>query len=189
MMYPNLEFFTGRKRSGKDFCLESLISFHHLQGDKDIQRLSFSDELRRVANYIYPWLPEEVEDAVKDVSYVHPDNPKGLTPRQIWLHLGGDNGLRHVQPDLFLSFFKRFQLPLVEQNPHVHYIVSDLRTPQEYEWALSTECPITRISKADRAGIIEDDIEAFIDEMKVNHEFLNPFTGWEPFIKFYGERK
>ncbi|WPJ48893.1 hypothetical protein RCIP0012_00111 [Klebsiella phage RCIP0012] len=189
MMYPNLEFFTGRKRSGKDFCLESLISFNEIQGETEIRRLSFSDELRRVANYIYPWLPVDVDDAIKDVPFVHPDNHHGLTPRQIWLHLGGATGLRYVQPDLFLAFFKRYQLPLVEANPQIHYIVSDLRTPQEYEWALSTKCPITRISKADRAGIIEDDIEAFIDEMKVNYEFVNPFDGWAPFVKFYKERK
>ncbi|WPJ72147.1 hypothetical protein DEEACLCL_00130 [Salmonella phage CRW-SP2] len=188
MIYPNLEFFTGRKRSGKDFCLTLLAGA--LTVEKPVVRLSFSDELRRVAHYIYPWLPEDVEDGLKDMPFVHPDNPRGLTPRQIWLHLGGDNGLRYVQPDLFLAFFKRFQLPLVEQNPDVHYIVSDLRTPQEYEWALSTKCPITRISKADRTGIIEDDIEAFIDKMKVNYEFVNPFDGGSlAFINFYRNRK
>ena len=188
MNYPNLEFFTGRKRSGKDYCLESIIEDD--RGKRVVQRLSFSDELRRVANYIYPWLPTEVEDALKDVPFDHPDNVQGLTPRQIWLHLGNDKGgLRFVQPDLFLAFFKRFQLPLVVENPGVHYIVSDLRTPQEYEWALSTKCPITRISKPCRAGIVEDDVEAFIDQMIVDYDFTNNFEGRNNFIEFYRNRK
>lgn len=187
MMYPNLEFFTGRKRSGKDFCLEALIDSE--RGKRVIQRLSFSDELRRVANFIYPWLPVDIPDDKKDSPYIHPDNPWQFTPREIWLHLGGESGLRRIQPDLFLSFFKRFQLPLVVANPGVHYIVSDLRTPQEYDWALSTKCPITRISKANRSGIIEDKIEAFIDEMVVDYDFINPFEGRNDFIEFYRNRK
>lgn len=188
MMYPNLEFFTGRKRSGKDFCLQLLAGA--LTAEKRVARLSFSDELRRVAHFIYPWLPEEIGDTEKDLPFIHPDNPKGLTPRDVWKHLGGDDGLRYVQPDLFLSYFIKHQLPQVVANPHIHYIVTDLRTPQEYEWALSTKCPITRISKADRTGIIEDDIEAFIDEMKVNYEFVNPFDGGSlAFINFYKGRK
>lgn len=187
MIYPNLEFFTGRKRSGKDYCLQSLIDDE--RGKRTVRRLSFSDELRRVCNYVYPWMPIEVADEIKDIPYPHPDNVNNLTPRQIWLHLGSPTGLRYVQPDLFLSFFKRFQLPLIEQNPDVHYIVSDLRTPQEYDWALSTKCPITRISKANRAGIIEDDIEAFIDDMVVDHDFINPFDGASlAFIEFYRNR-
>lgn len=187
MMYPNLEFFTGRKRSGKDYCLQALMDDE--RGKRVVQRLSFSDELRRVANYIYPWLPQEIPDDAKDAPFRHPDNPNNFTPREIWLHLGGTDGLRRVQPDLFLAFFKRFQLPLVEANPGVHFIVSDLRTPQEYDWALSTRCPITRISKEDRTGIVEDDIESFIDQMVVHKEFVNPFDDGVSFIKFYRNNK
>lgn len=179
MQYPNLVFFTGRKRSGKDFCVEALAKAD------GVARLSFSDELRRVAHHIYPWLPVIIPDSMKDLPYPHPLNHKGLTPRDIWKHLGGDDGLRHVQPGLFLYHFKLNQLPHVVANPGRKFAVTDLRTPQEYEFALSTGCPIIRVSKPDRSGIVEDKIEDFIDQMEVSHEFTNQLDGEEAFLKFY----
>lgn len=40
--------FMGRSGSGKDFLANYLISNH------DFIRLSFSDQLKKLANYIYP---------------------------------------------------------------------------------------------------------------------------------------
>ncbi|AYP28413.1 hypothetical protein HWB92_gp155 [Serratia phage vB_SmaA_3M] len=185
-MLDNLEFFTGKKRSGKDFCLEGLID--DSRGKQVICRLSFSDELRVIANTIYPWLPRDIPDHLKDVPWEHPQNYRRMTPRQIWLHLGGDDGLRFVEPDLFLESFKRNQLPKVVANPDVLYIVTDVRTPQEYMWVKETGRTLTRITREDRSGIMEDTIEDFIDRMEVDFEFFNPFTGTQPFIDFYRSR-
>lgn len=179
----NIEAFCGKKRSGKDYCLQALIDGD--RGQRVIQRLSFSDGLRDIAHVIYPWLPSRIPDELKDVPFVHPKNPLSLTPRQIWLHLGNDTGLRYVQPDIFLDMFIRRCLHDVKANPDVHYIISDVRTPQEYAWIKANQIKLTRISKADRDGIVEDKLEDFIDEMEVDHEFVNTFTGAHHFLDFY----
>lgn len=181
--YPNLEAFCGKKRSGKDFCLEGLID--DSRGKAVIRRLSFSDGLRDIANAIYPWLPARIPDELKDVPFIHKKNSRGLTPREIWLHLGNDTGLRYVQPDIFLDMFKRTCLESVDTFGSVHFIISDVRTPQEYEWIKANQIRLTRISKADRTGIVEDKLEDFIDDMEVDHEFVNPFAGIQPFLDFY----
>lgn len=180
--YNNLEFFCGRKRSGKDFCVAGLIE------DVGGIRLSFSDELRYVAHDIYPWCPVFPSDAEKDVPINHPDNVRGLTPRQIWLHLGSPEGLRYVQPDLFLAAFIRNQLPRVIANPQQKFFVTDVRTPEEYAWVKSIKGVLTRISRPDREGIVEDKIEEFIDQMEVDFEYVHKFEGSEPFIYFYRNR-
>lgn len=182
-MISNLQAFCGKKRSGKDFLLEGLIS--EMGGERLVRRLSFSDGLRDIAHTIYPWLPARIPDDWKDVPFVHPKNPLNLTPRQIWLHLGNDTGLRYVQPDIFLDIFIRNCIPLVETYPQVDFVISDVRTPQEYDWIKANQIKLIRISRADRKGIVEDKLEDFIDEMQPDHDFINNFDGVEPFLNFY----
>ncbi|AIX13048.1 hypothetical protein HWB57_gp047 [Erwinia phage vB_EamM-Bue1] len=134
---------------------------------------------------IYPWLPARIPDELKDVPFVHPKNPRGLTPREIWIHLGNENGLRFVQPDIFLDLFIRNCLREIEENPQCLYIISDVRTKPEYDWIKANQIKLTRISKANREGIVEDDVEAYVDQMEVDHEFINPFNGKNAFIEFY----
>lgn len=45
--------FMGRSGSGKDFLANYLISNH------EFIRLSFSDQLKKLANYIYPWIKKD----------------------------------------------------------------------------------------------------------------------------------
>lgn len=179
----NLEAFCGKKRSGKDFLLQALIN--EMGGERLVRRLSFSDGLRDITNIIFPWLPAQIPDELKDVPWVHPKNPLNLTPRQIWLHLGNDSGLRFVQPDIFLDIFIRNCVPLVLANPQIDFVISDVRTPQEYDWIKANQIKLIRISKADRTGIVEDKLEDFIDEMKPDYEFVNHFDGAGSFLDFY----
>lgn len=172
----NLICFTGRKRSGKDWLLQALQK----EGG-DIRRLSFSDELRVLANKVYPWLPKEIGDVEKDLPFVHQYNPNGLTPRQIW---GVINGLREVQDSIFLDNFVANQYPEVLANPDVLYIISDLRTPPEHKFISSIGCPIVKITRCDRTGIEENPLEDYIDEIIPTHEFINNFNGAGEFIEF-----
>lgn len=176
-MIENLICFTGRKRSGKDFLLKSL---QQISG-KPVVRLSFSDEMRLLANKVYPWLPKEIDDSIKDIPFVHPSNPKGYTPREIWIVV---NGLREVEDDILVKNFIRDQYPLVGQNPDKLFVISDLRMPPEHAFINSIGCPIVKITRPDRSGIKEDDVESYIDQIVPDYEFFNKFDGIEEFHQF-----
>lgn len=170
--------FTGEKKSGKDFFCE------FLEQKLNATRLSFSDEVRRLATQLYPWLPFDFDPAVKDSPYPHPCNPNNLSPRQIWLTVGK---VRDVDPHFFVRRFSDNQWPAIDSHNRT-YIITDLRTEEEYMFLKEHNVPIIKIKVDDRTGIQEDSFEDWVREfIRYDALFINAMNGTDDFEKFFTE--
>lgn len=172
--------FMGEYASGKDYFCEWLVK---TQGAK---RLSFSDEVRRLANQIFPWLPVDITPEQKDVPFVHPSNPQNLTPRQIWLTVGK---VRDVDPFYFVNKFEENHENIMDHcfAPDNLYIITDFRTPQEY-WFLSQDppIPIIKIMRESREGLPPSDFEEYVRNFHgQNATFINRMNGTDEFDEFF----
>lgn len=148
--------FCAEKRSGKDYFCQDLVEKY------GATRLSFSDEVRRLAHKVFPWFPEVIPDEMKDKPFIHPNNPNGLTPRDIWLLVGK---VRDVEPDYFINSFARNNLSEIHEGLNVDsklYIITDLRTPQEWGWLKDNDIPVIKIVRQNRDGLIPDPFEEFV---------------------------
>ncbi|EKF9085103.1 adenylate kinase, partial [Vibrio cholerae] len=88
--------FMGVSGSGKDFLARYLIDEHNFI------RLSFSDQLKKLANHIYPWMEKDYSPEEKtlpiNITLSTGESIKN-TPRDIWLHL---NKLREIEDRIFI---------------------------------------------------------------------------------------
>lgn len=170
----------GERKSGKDFFCDFLVK------EYDATRLSFSDEVRYLTVQIFPWMPFDFDPAVKDLPYVHENNPNGLTPRQIWVNVVGK--VREVEPDYFVkSFERRNKVPLQQMNRIDRlYIITDFRTPQEDVFLDKHRIPKIKIEREDRTGIPPDAFEEFVRQYKnYNTKFINRMNGTSEFNRFF----
>lgn len=171
--------FTGEWGSGKDFLTD------HLVNTQNAIRLSFSDQVRRLAVSVFPWLPFHFDPSIKDSTFVHELNPNGMTPREIWLLIGK---VRDVTPSYFLDSF--LTDPLVQRaldpmNPTL-YIITDLRTEQEYDWVKSNKIPLIKIELEERIGMPESKFEEFVRNIKdADGFFINKLDGTDRFDRFF----
>lgn len=148
--------------------------------------MSFSDELRTLADNIYPWLNSfALTDTQKDKPLVHPSNPRSLTPRQIWKIV---NKLSEVEPDIFLRRFIHFQWSFI--SPNQKYIITDLRMPVEHEFIRSKNIPVIKIINEDRGELEPCDLEKYVRSLTkddVDYWFVNKMNGTKEFDQFYKE--
>ncbi|MGL4353169.1 MAG: hypothetical protein ACRCTP_04430 [Aeromonas popoffii] len=163
---------TGFKQSGKDY-LTSRIA-HALKGKRKVVRLSFSDELRVISNYIFPWLPLAPDNEVKDRPYIHPKNKTDASPRQIWKMVADDKtGICAIQDDVLVDHFERNQLSEAT-DPAVLYIVTDLRKVAEDLLVERNGFKKIRILNPDsQRPMKEDDVEYNIPLFRVDGELMN----------------
>lgn len=167
--------FMGEYRSGKDYLCDFLVKNY------GAHRLSFSDEVRRLAVKIFPWLPFDFDPSVKDLPFDHPQNPNGLTPRDIWLLVGK---VRDVTPNYFVDSFVYNQLTRVDENKL--NIITDFRTPQEWEFLKKYSIPVIKIQREDRSGIGPNAFEEFVRQFReYDALFINRMDGTESFEKFF----
>lgn len=170
-MENNIIAFTGRKRSGKDFYCKILTELY------GATRMSFSDELKRLARVIYPWIPFSIDDDKKEEKIESEFNIYGFTPREIWLELGGAEGLRYIDPSVFVNHFIANQYDTAVEHPDKLHVITDLRTKQEYDFIKKLGIPIVRITldpkKRCELILVEDAVEDFISEMKADVDFVN----------------
>lgn len=177
----NVFAFAGERKSGKDYLADYLFD------EYGVLRLSFSDEVRRISDFAFPWLDSfHVTPEDKDLPLQHPLNTFGLTPRQIWLLVGK---LREqVEPGLFVRQFERFQLEKAIHCPHNLFVITDFRTPQEYDFLKAHNIPVIKIVREDRTGIdpcdFEDYIRNFSDYAAL---FTNKMDGTAAFHTFFEE--
>jgi hypothetical protein len=166
---------TGLKRSGKDYMLKRAQEAFDLRG-VEVIRLSFSDQLREICHYIFPWLPADIEESIKDVPFDHPKNIHRLTPREIWKRVADDNtGICSIQPEVLVDFFnEKYSQILDDDEDHRVYIISDLRKLSEYELVKTAQFPIIRITDPAYNGPI-DDVEKLIPLFEVEAEVENHF--------------
>ena len=83
---------TGRKYSGKDYLAVPLI-------EADFTRVSFSDQLKKIANRLYPWCKLDYPSDQKEIPIANHLNVNNLSPRDIWIKM---DKLREVDPMVFV---------------------------------------------------------------------------------------
>lgn len=182
----NVLVLTGMKQSGKDYMIERLRE--HLQGKVRVIRMSFSDELRTVSHYLFPWCPLNPDNREKDSPINHPKNRQGYSPRDIWKIVAHDKtGICHIQDDVLLDMFMRNQMNSeFMSDPDALYVISDLR--KRVEWQMTQDLGFKRIrimNPAAQRPMKEDDVEYLIPHFQVDAEILNERDdkGVETFIK------
>lgn len=171
--------FMGERKSGKDFLCDFLVR------EYGAVRLSFSDEVRRLAVKVFPWLPFDFDPAVKDKPFIHEKNPFGLTPRDIWLLVGK---VREVNPKYFVEAFEENNQIFLEQRHRQDrlYVITDFRTPDEEVFLDRYRIPVVKIEREDRTGIQPDSFEQFVREYKkYNRLFINRMNGTSEFNTFF----
>ena len=170
--------FTGELKSGKDFLCQFLVDNYKAK------RLSFSDEVRRLTQKVFKWMPFDFNPAVKDLPFDHPQNPYGLTPRDIWLLMGK---VRDVDPKYFVNAFDDNNEEFLG-DPNTLYIITDFRTPDEWEWLQKHNVPVIKIELENRDGLPSSAFEEFVRHFKeYDALFINNMNGTEEFDKFFKE--
>lgn len=165
---------TGLKQSGKDYMIERLRE--RLQGTRNVVRLSFSDELRAISHYLFPWCPLNPGNIEKDSPIDHPKNKHNLTPRDIWKIVAHDKtGICYVQDDILLDLFVRNQLSAENMaDPEAFYVISDMRKFVEWEMVSEKRFKMIRImNPQDQRPTKEDDVEYLVQHFKVDAEVFN----------------
>lgn len=163
---------TGFKQSGKDYLTGRLA--HALKGKRKVVRLSFSDELRVISHYIFPWLPLAPDNEVKDRPFIHPKNKSAATPRQIWKMVADDKtGICAIQDDVLVDHFERNQLSMATDSS-ILYVVTDLRKVAEDALVERNGFKKIRILNPDsQRPMKEDDVEYNIPLFRVDGELMN----------------
>lgn len=169
----------GEYASGKDYLCNRLVETY------GATRLSFSDEVRRLAAQIFDWLPFDFSPEIKDKPFKHPKNTYNLTPRQIWLLVGK---VREVTPSYFVDAFLQNQMPLDVFSKDKLYIITDFRTSDEWNMIKQLAIPVIKIERESREGLIPNAFEEFVRMFnEYDVRFINNMNGTEEFDKFIKE--
>lgn len=171
--------FMAEYATGKDYFCEHLVKNH----PKVASRLSFSDEVRELSVKMFPWLPFFIDPKVKDKPFVHPKNPHGLTPRDIWLLVGK---VRDVTPSYFVdAFVDHYEIANMHSSDQI-YIITDFRTPDEWDLLQKYNIPVIKLELEDRGyrppSAFEDYVRRFKD---YDAKFINKLNGTDEFDVFF----
>lgn len=168
----------GERKSGKDYFCEYIDK--HFYGT----RLSFSDEVRRLAVEVFPWLPFDVPAETKDEPFPHIYNPNGLSIRDIWKLVGK---VREVDSKYFVRKFKANQF--VGKDPQLStrlHIITDFRTADEWDFIRENKIPVIKIIRENRDGIEPDPFEEYVREFRFyDGLFKNKLNGPQEFHEFF----
>jgi hypothetical protein len=161
---------------GKDYLASILVKEHNAV------RLSFSDEVRNLAQVMFPWFNAYMPDEQKDKVYEHPNNTTGATGRDIILVAGK---VREVDSKYFVRAFIKNQMPAVIANPERLYVITDFRTEDEYEELLKPlDVPIIKVER--KSGLAPHPFEEYIRGFNDFHAtFNNCLDGTGPFLDFF----
>lgn len=157
-MAAHLIAFTGERGVGKDHLTLS-VKRHLESKGMTVTRLSFSDEVRRITYFAFPWL-EHIRAEDKNTPLTHfEDNPNHMSWRDIVKMVG--KLCRDVDPAYFIKRWVENQYPAVKEagNDHV-FIITDLRTEDEYKVMKELNVPVVKIT-AD-TGLVPDDFEQWV---------------------------
>lgn len=136
---------TGQMRAGKDEIAKHMLIMH------GFTRVAFGDELKRLAHEAFP-----------DVSELS-------KPRALYQQFG--QLLREIDPDIWVRHVERQVEALINCNgqfqEHVGIVITDLRQPNEYEWAKANGFTIVKVT-APRDVRIER-AQSLSDAFELNH--------------------
>ncbi|CAK3414040.1 adenylate kinase [Vibrio crassostreae] len=175
--------FMGLSGSGKDFLADYLIK------NKNFTRLSFSDQLKKLGNQIYPWMelsyqPEEKATPLN----ITLQTGEFIThsPRDIWLNL--DN-LRNIEEKIFIRMLEDEMKYLNETNPTTDsIIITDIRSNSELLWCQENQFTIVYISRKNN-NYKKYDIDKYViaNREKADYHFENDGNGLIEFKSFFEE--
>ncbi len=167
--------FTGISGCGKDYLVSHLINHHNYT------RVSFSDQLKKLAHKIYPWMKQDYPPFEKEQPLditLSSGEKISLTPRQIWLKL---NCLRDIEDGLFLRMLEE-QLSLLNV-PNI--VISDIRPQLEWEWCKKNEFTTIYIEPLKKIYNPNDfDKQVLNYKDQADYVFENDFNGIEKFKRF-----
>lgn len=155
----------GERGVGKDF-LTSSVAEHMAKRGINVTRLSFSDEVRRVAYVLFPFLKDVLNENKNDPILGEENNPKGYAWRDIIKMVG------KVCRDVDSAYFaKRWS---ENQSHQVHnsssddlFFITDMRTQDEYDLLLATSHTFDNIKFVkivSETGLQPDDFEKWTRE-------------------------
>jgi dephospho-CoA kinase len=149
---------TGKMRSGKDLCGS------HLYINYGFDRVAFGDALKKNAHATFPWVSEFSK------------------PRALYQQFG--QLMRQIEPDVWIKHAERAVKGAIDFRVNtgaetVGVVVTDLRQPNEYEWAKANGFTIVRVTAPDedriaRAKIAGDDF----NEADLEHETESHIDGF-----------
>lgn len=161
--------FIGQSGVGKDYIVDIL------KKEYGYCRISFSDQLKKLAVKIYPWMERDYPAEVKEKPLNITVNGEliTMTPREIWLHL---NNLRKVEDGLFVRMLQE-ELNLMNITD---IVISDIRTMNEYEWCKKNDFTIVAVT-ADTPAHPDNSFDDFVREVikdgGFDYYFENEFDG------------
>lgn len=179
----------GISGAGKDYFVS------HLVKEQNYIRLSFSDQLKKIASQIFDWFEKDYPPELKEKP-LNIETELGekitLSPREIWLKM---NFLRDIENDLFvrklleeMNSLKRKYEKTIEFgeipdfNPE-NIVISDIRTLPEYKMCKERGFKIIRID-AEKTIHNKHKFDEQIFDFEPDYVFKNEFDGIEKFDKF-----
>jgi dephospho-CoA kinase len=157
---------TGKMRSGKDTVAHQMYIRH------SFNRVAFGDAMKKNAHATFPWISEF-------------SKPRALYQQYAQL-------MRQIDSEVWIKHAKRAVQGAIDFRVHtdaesVGVVITDLRQPNEYEWARANGFTLIRVSAPDedriaRAKIAGDDFnkadlehetESHIDSFNCDYEIAN----------------
>jgi dephospho-CoA kinase len=157
---------TGKMRSGKDTVANHLYIRH------GFDRVAFGTALKKNAHEVFPWVSEFSK------------------PRALYQQFG--QLMRDIDPDVWIKHAERAVKGAIDFRVNtgaerVGVVITDLRQPNEYEWARANGFTIIRVTAPDEVRIgraiaagddfcendLEHETEKAIDGFAVDYEIVN----------------
>lgn len=176
--------FMGISGSGKDFLANYLISKY------GFTRLSFSDQLKKLAHYIYPWMEKDYLSEKKSLPLnisLSTGELISYSPRDIWLSL---NKLREIEEKIFIRMLSE-ELNLLESNStndKRKIIITDIRSNEEFIWCKDNQFTVIYIERSGNDyKKYEIDNHIIDNKEKADYHFHNNTSGIDSFKLFFEE--
>jgi hypothetical protein len=167
---------TARSEAGKDYLASHLVKIH------GYVRVSFSDELKRIAKSLFHWVELDYLPEDKNKVINHPDNVNQLTARDVWK---GIDFLRHTDPQIFVRGAKAKAKKLIHEGTNV--VFTDVRKPIELDTVNSMDATVVHLREEDSTTYPDEDV---IDNFDVDYTFTNVkyqgLRSWELFCSSAG---
>lgn len=162
---------TARSESGKDFLTNYNIN------ELGYTRVSFNDQIKKLANQLYPWCDLDYPSKLKNIPIQHDANVLGLSPREIWRSL---DVLCNTDPLLYINTAIVEAKRIISNGGDV--IFPEIRKDVEMEAVRSLGATVIKIT----APVMTDRTdENIIDEFEVDYTFKNiKGIGYAEWIKF-----
>jgi dephospho-CoA kinase len=160
---------TGKMRSGKDTVANHLYIKH------SFNEVAFGDALKKNAHATFPWVSEFSK------------------PRALYQQFG--QLMRQIEPDVWIKHAEQAVKGAIDFRVNtgaeqVGVVITDLRQPNEYEWARNNGYTVIRVTAPDEDRIwraklsgddfteadLEHETESHIDGFTVDAEIINNGT-------------